>query len=203
MLGSFLHAPTRATPRLHTSDSLIHARRTVIASETQRISEPLTFAPLQAVQHRALTHRKTLHILHLDNYPFAFLREHFLSWEEWHHTSKQYNQTDFYLPRIPEWVETTEDVDALYQRWQNQQRTNTAKKTTTPVKARISYTHWVDKRTRKTVTEYAIICGPWAHAQSGLRKRTDGNHFHVDHTYTRAPFGTASIFHDIERAMKR
>ena len=26
--------------------------------------------------------------LHLDSYPFAFLREHFPSWEEWHHTSK-------------------------------------------------------------------------------------------------------------------
>lgn len=54
--------------------------------------------------------------LHLDSYPFAFLREHFLSWEEWHHTSKQYNQTDFYLPRAPEWIETTEDVDSLYQK---------------------------------------------------------------------------------------
>lgn len=141
--------------------------------------------------------------LHLDSYPLAFLREHFLSWEEWHHTSKQYNQTDFYLPRIPEWIETTEDVDTLYQRWQHQRRTNAAKETTAPVKARISYTHWVDKRTCKTVTEYAIIVGPWAHTQSGLRKRTDGNHFHVDHTYTRAQFGTASIFHDIERSMKR
>jgi hypothetical protein len=61
----------------------------------------------------------------------------------------------------------------------------------------------VDKRTCKTVTEYAIICGPWAYTQSGARKKTNGRYFHVDHTYTRAPFGTASIFHDIERAMKR
>ena len=141
--------------------------------------------------------------LHLDKYPLAFLREHFLSLEEWHHTSKQYNCTDFYLPRIPEWVETAEDVDALYQCWQHQQRTNAAKATSTPVKARVTYTHWVDKRTRKTVTEYAIICGPWAHTQSGARKKINGNHFHVDHKYTRAPFGTASIFHSIERAMKR
>ena len=112
--------------------------------------------------------------------------------------------TDFYLPRIPEWIEITEDVDALYQKWtQHQRRTSAAKKTATPVKARISYTHWVDKRTCKTVTEYAIICGPWAYTQSGARKKTNGRYFHVDHTYTRAPFGTASIFHDIERAMKR
>lgn len=141
--------------------------------------------------------------LHLDSYPFAFLREHFLSWEEWHHTSKQYNQTDFYLPRIPEWIKTTEDVDNLYQKWTQRQEKDAAKATTVPVKARVTYTHWVDKRTCKTTTEYAIIVGLWAHTQSGLRKRTDGNHFHVDHTYTRAPFGTASIFHDIERAMRK
>ena len=83
--------------------------------------------------------------LHLDNYPFAFLREHFLSWEEWHHTSKQYNCTDFYLPRIPEWVETTEDVDTLYQKWTQRQEKDADKKTTAPVKARVTYTHWVDK----------------------------------------------------------
>ena len=141
--------------------------------------------------------------LHLDNYPFAFLREHFLSWEEWHHTSKQYNCTDFYLPRIPEWVETTEDVDTLYQKWTQRQEKDADKKTTAPVKARVTYTHWVDKRTCKTITEYAIIVGPWAHTQSGARKKTNGRYFHVDHTYMRAPFGTASIFHDIERAMKR
>lgn len=140
--------------------------------------------------------------LHLDKYPLAFLREHFLSWEEWHHTSKQYNCTDFYLPRVPEWIETPEDADDLYQKWQQHQEKDTTKDAA-PVKARVTYTHWVDKRTRKTVTEYAIICGPWAHTQRGARKRTDGNYFHVDHTYTRAPFGTASIFRDIERAMSK
>ena len=33
--------------------------------------------------------------LQLDGYPLEFLREYFLVAEEWHHTSKLYNKTEF------------------------------------------------------------------------------------------------------------
>lgn len=36
--------------------------------------------------------------LQLDEYPLEFLREYFLEVEEWHHTSKHYNRTDFCRP---------------------------------------------------------------------------------------------------------
>lgn len=41
--------------------------------------------------------------LQLDEYPLEFLREYFLVAEEWHHTSKHYNRTDFCRPSIAHW----------------------------------------------------------------------------------------------------
>ena len=53
--------------------------------------------------------------LQLDKYPLEFLREYFLEVEEWHHTSKHYNRTDFCRPSIAHWsTSTTEDVQNLY-----------------------------------------------------------------------------------------
>ena len=54
--------------------------------------------------------------LQLDGYPLEFLREYFLVAEEWHHTSKLYNKTEFYRPGIDQWEDTytPEDVQDLY-----------------------------------------------------------------------------------------
>ena len=53
--------------------------------------------------------------LQLDEYPLEFLREYFLEVEEWHHTSKHYNRTDFCRPSIAYWsTSTPEDVQNLY-----------------------------------------------------------------------------------------
>ena len=64
-------------------------------------------------------------------------------------------------------------------------------KTAAPRKVRVTYTHWADKRTHRTVTEYALVRGSWIYTQSGLRKRADGTNIRVDETYKRAPRGTA------------
>lgn len=74
-------------------------------------------------------------------------------------------------------------------------------KTTDTRKVRVTYTHWIDKHTHKTVTEYALVRGSWIYTQSGLRKRADGTNIRVDETYKRAPRGTAHIFQEIERRM--
>lgn len=142
--------------------------------------------------------------LQLDGYPLEFLREYFLVAEEWHHTSKLYNKTEFYRPGIDQWEDTytPEDVHDIYRVWAQRQERAKAAKTAAPRKARVTYTHWIDKRTHKTVTEYALIRGPWAYTQSGLRKRTDGTNIRIDETYERAPKGTAHIFQEIERRMK-
>lgn len=126
--------------------------------------------------------------LKLDQYPLEFLREYFLYPEEWHHTSKLYNET--------------EDVHDLYLYWLQRQQKAQAAKTAAPRKVRVTYTHWIDKRTHRTVTEYALVRGSWIYTQSGLRKRADGTNIRIDETYTRAPKGTAQIFQEIERRMK-
>lgn len=141
--------------------------------------------------------------LQLDGYPLEFLREYFLVDEEWHHTSKLYNKTEFYRPGIDQWEDTytPEDVQDLYRVWLQRQQKARAAKTAAPRKVRVTYTHWIDKRTHKTVTEYALVRGTWIYTQSGLRKRADGTNIRIDETYKRAPKGTAQIFQEIERRM--
>lgn len=141
--------------------------------------------------------------LQLDGYPLEFLREYFLVAEEWHHTSKLYNKTEFFRPGIDDWIDDTpEDVQDLYRVWLQRHQKAQAAKTAAPRKARVTYTHWIDKRTHKTVTEYALVRGSWIYTQSGLRKRADGTNIRIDETYKRAPKGTAKIFQEIERRMK-
>ena len=141
--------------------------------------------------------------LQLDEYPLEFLREYFLVAEEWHHTSKLYNKTEFFRPGIDDWIDNTpEDVQDLYRVWLQRQQKAQAAKTAAPRKVRVTYTHWIDKRHYRTVTEYALVRGSWIYTQSGLRKRADGTNIRIDETYERAPRGTAKIFQEIERRMK-
>lgn len=140
--------------------------------------------------------------LKLNEYPLEFLREYFLYPEEWHHTSKLYNKTEFFRPRLNSDSDTPEDVHDLYLYWLQRQQKAQAAKTAAPRKVRVTYTHWIDKRHYKTVTEYALVRGSWIYTQSSLRKRADGTNIHIDETYERAPKGTAQIFQEIERRMK-
>lgn len=141
--------------------------------------------------------------LKLDEYPLEFLREYFLYPEEWHHTSKLYNRTEFFRPRLGSDSDTPEDVHDLYLHWLQRQQKVQAAKTAAPRKAHVTYTHWIDKRHYRTVTEYALVRGPWIYTQSGLRKRADSINIRIDETYERAPKGTAKIFQEIARRMKQ
>ena len=78
--------------------------------------------------------------LKLDQYPLEFLREYFLYPEEWHHTSKLYNKTEFYRPRINSIDDTPEDVHDLYLHWLQRQQKAQAAKTAAPRKVRVTYT---------------------------------------------------------------
>lgn len=141
--------------------------------------------------------------LQLDGYPLEFLREYFLVAEEWHHTSKLYNRTEFFRPRLGSDSDTPEDVHDLYLHWLQRQQKVQAAKTAAPRKAHVTYTHWIDKRHYRTITEYALVRGPWIYTQSGLRKRADSINIRIDETYERAPKGTAKIFQEIARRMKQ
>lgn len=81
--------------------------------------------------------------LQLDGYPLEFLREYFLVAEEWHHTSKLYNKTEFYRPGIDQWEDTytPEDVQDLYRVWLQRQQKAQAAKAAAPRKVRVTYSH--------------------------------------------------------------
>ena len=100
--------------------------------------------------------------LQLDEYPLEFLREYFLYPEEWHHTSKLYNKTEFYRPRINSIDDTPEDVQDLYRVWLQRQQKAQAAKTAAPRKARVTYTHWIEHRTES---------GNWSRRQHQKTRR--------------------------------
>lgn len=142
--------------------------------------------------------RLALHLL-----PLALLREEFLEYEEWHHTSKQYNETCFYRPEIPEWAEDAAAVADFADEWRRRRTDaeNAARSSAKPVKARVAYTVWDERKRPRQVEEYALVIGTWAHTESGRRKRTGGSHFRVIERYKRAPRGTAAVFAGIASNM--
>lgn len=142
--------------------------------------------------------RLALHLL-----PLALLREEFLEYEEWHHTSKSYNETCFYRPMIPEWAEDAAAVAAFADEWRRRRTDaeDAGRSSAEPVKARVAYTVWDERKRPRQVEEYALVIGAWAHTESGRRKRTGGSHFRVVERYSRAPRGTASVFAGIAFSM--
>ena len=100
--------------------------------------------------------------LKLDQYPLEFLREYFLYPEEWHHTSKLYNETEFYRPRINSIDDTPEDVHDLYLYWLQRQQKAQAAKAAAPRKVRVTYTHWIEHRTES---------GNWSRRQHQKTRR--------------------------------
>ncbi len=86
----------------------------------------------------------------------AELRAEFLINSSWHHTSKHYNRTDFYMIDIEKINEiTNEDVAAIIARRQPKKKAAKVEKKT--VKAEVTYTVWVGQyrnyRRPKTITE--------------------------------------------------
>lgn len=86
----------------------------------------------------------------------AELRAEFLICSSWHHTSKHYNRTDFYMIDIEKINEiTSEDVAAIIARRQPKKKAAKVEKKT--VKAEVTYTVWVGQYRNylrpKTITE--------------------------------------------------
>ena len=75
-----------------------------------------------------------------------------------------------------------------------------------PKKAIISYGEWEGTRSHPRLVmrnEYAIVIGRWAYLESGKRKDLTGRHVESCRTFERAPRRTASVFRNIEKAMKK
>lgn len=122
----------------------------------------------------------------------AEMKSLFLSWASWHHTSSMYNCTDFYKVSVN--GVTDEHIAAVIV-----SRTTADKPKPEAVKALVRYGEWEGTRRHPRLVEkeaYAIIIGNWAYL-CGQKKRTDGKHFRIVQTFTKAPKGTADIFKKI------
>lgn len=119
------------------------------------------------------------------------LKDNFLEWSSWHHTSKHYNQTDFYKinaeqvknPKIAISKKSSSNSEQVVE------------------KATITYKEW--KGTRRngffvTVTTQALIKGNWAYTLSG-KKSLNGKHIEDVRKYGRAPSGTAETYKAIAK----
>ena len=114
--------------------------------------------------------------------PAAAVKTVLLYCSSWHHTSKQYNKTDFY---------SVEDIDAEnaaeYLRWieakaieaKTDAKTKAEEK---PIRALVSYVVWEGTRrhpkAREVEAEGSII-GNWFTGDDGTRKKVDGNYFKI------------------------
>ena len=106
-------------------------------------------------------------------------------------------------PMIPEWAEDAAAVAAFANEWRRRRTDaeDAGRSSAEPVKARVAYTVWDERKRPRQVEEYALVIGAWAHTESGRRKRTGGSHFRVVERYGRAPRGTAVVFAGIASSM--
>lgn len=132
----------------------------------------------------------------LASYPLPALRAALLSPSGWHHTSKMFNRTNFYM-----FDADPDDVNALFPRLDalaaDARKAKAEHDEARPVKALIEYGEWEGSRSHPrlvTSTAHAVIIGGWAVLADGWRKRLAGRHMRVLARYDRAPRGTAAEY---------
>lgn len=142
----------------------------------------------------------------LKKYPKKVLANMFLEYQEWHHTSKMFNQTAFFGINLNE--AETHDVEALdqlladYKNEATEEKKN--KEQTIIEKAFIRYETWEGSRRHPHLVEheaYALIIGSVAYTQDG-RKDLSGSHILSVKKFERAPRGTANEFAKIHLPKK-
>lgn len=142
----------------------------------------------------------------LKKYPKQVLADMFLEYQEWHHTSKMFNQTCFFGINLN--AAETHDVEALDQLLAEYKNEATAKrKNTEPItieKGFIRFETWEGSHNHPHLVEheaYALIIGSVAYTQDG-RKNLEGTHILSVKKFQRAPRGTANEFKKIHLPQK-
>ena len=133
--------------------------------------------------------------LHVDE-----LRNLFLFKSSWHHTSKCFNETDFYsVDPTGVTVDVIEDVI-------RNRKPKAAPEPVPLVLAEVEYGEWEGSRNRPKLVNYsslAVIAGKWAYVYDGYgnirKKKVDGSHFEIVKKYDRAPKGTAKKYNALKK----
>ena len=143
----------------------------------------------------------------LKKYCLTTLRQYFLKFSEWHHTSNHFNCTDFYEVIEPNPI----DYDALDQSdIANRAYIKEQKiKATEAKKLKKAFCRWINwegtKRHPKAVKKegYCVLSGSFAYTQEKTKKKISGNYFEVVQIFPKAPKGTAKIFDEIKQSMAK
>lgn len=135
----------------------------------------------------------------LKKYPKQVLANMFLEYQEWHHTSKMFNQTAFFGINLNEAeshdVEALDQLLAEYKEAAKENHKNEA----TIEKGFIRFETWEGSRNHPHLVEheaYALIIGSTAYTKDG-RKDLNGSHILSVKKFQRAPRGTAHEFKKI------
>lgn len=108
------------------------------------------------------------------------LKENFLIYSSWHHTSKYFNQTYFYSINEDAILNTTkESIEEIIKN--RKPKPKTKKKVEAPVERRVKaeYREQVSARRSKKVTSYGTIKGNWFYSDDGSKKSTKGKYFEI------------------------
>lgn len=135
----------------------------------------------------------------LKKYPKQVLADMFLEYQEWHHTSKMFNQTCFFGINLN--AAETHDVEALGQLLAEYKAkaTEAHKNEVTIEKGFIRFEEWEGSRRHPHLVEheaYALIIGSTAYTKDG-HKDLNGSHILSVKKFQRAPRGTANEFKKI------
>ena len=113
--------------------------------------------------------------------PLKVLKDTCLKCSSWHHTSKYYNETDFYALDIDALEElTNETIDDLIATYQSEKKEETDVK---PVeeKWKCSFLEWSGTRKHPKATEVVeegMIKGNWFYRKNGTKKSVNARGFH-------------------------
>lgn len=142
----------------------------------------------------------------LKKYCLDTLRQYFLRYSEWHHTSSHYNCTDFYEVVVPDRIDykILDASEAFYRECIQVQKIKKAEAKKLK-KAFCKWVNWEGTRSHPKAVHkkgYCIISGSFAYTEYKEKKRTDGKYFRIVEVFPKAPRGTAKIFDEIKRYNK-
>lgn len=180
------------------------------AEALSRGSAPLSHWNKQSILE-ALEDYRNLDFERIKKYSVQALKWYFLRSSEWHHMSKYCNPVDFY--EIDERVAIDPDYDVLNRKENELKSERKAKndkrkkETASVVKAKVLYEENVSRFSRytnyKKFESYCLIVGNWAYFENGTKKKIDGKHILKVEKFKKAPSGTAAIFKQIEKELKK
>ena len=132
----------------------------------------------------------------------------FLICSSWHHTGSYFNETNFYSLDL-DFIELTKNeiIQVLEKKKKDleKEKEKEEKKILKLQKCKFKYIEWVGTRKHPKAIEkesYGIIKGSWIYYKDG-KKSLNGKYVHVVKEFERAPRGTAALYKQIEKKVKK